>query len=291
MLKNKYLLVFALILVLSACAKDNDDDIVTPIAQNGAEAYDAKVVTEWYDLIKTLTIQTPGYTPPVAARAFGYTSIALYEAVVPGIPNKVSLSGKLTDLNFSTQLEQNKIYHWPTVANAVLGRMTEYFYADTSEDRLKAIAGLEEKFDTAFLVENGSDVHEVSVNLGKDVANAILAWSETDGGKDAQFNNFPNDYVPPVGDQFWVPTAPKFQSALQPYWGSNRPFLMSNITGGARPVPPPPFSVDESSVCYQRALEVYNVVNSLTPDQRDIAEFWSDDPVTTATPPGHSISI
>jgi hypothetical protein len=38
-------------------------------------------------------------------------------------------------------------------------------------------------------------------------------------------------------------------------------------------------------------MEVYNVVNNITPEQRKIAEFWSDDPVTTATPPGHSISI
>lgn len=119
----------------------------------------------------------------------------------------------------------------------------------------------------------------------------ILAWSETDGGKDGRFNNFPAEYILPSREQYWIPTAPDFQSALQPYWGSNRPFLMPDIGDKVIPMAPPPFSVDKSSVCYQRALEVYNVVNALTPEQRDIAEFWSDDPITTAKPPGHSISV
>jgi len=54
---------------------------------------------------------------------------------------------------------------------------------------------------------------------------------------------------------------------------------------------PPEYSTDINSVYYNRALEVYNVVNNITPDQRIIAEFWSDDPKTSATPPGHSIAI
>ncbi|MGB7394659.1 MAG: vanadium-dependent haloperoxidase [Pricia sp.] len=290
MSKNKYLIFFGLLLFLGACTND-DNQVTEPVEQKTTGAYDAEVVTQWYDLIKTLTIETPGYTPPVAARAFGYTSIALYESVVPGMPDKVSLSGKLTDLNIDMKLEAGATYHWPTVANAALARMTGYFYANTSSERLTAIAALEDKFDVAFLTENGTEVHEVSVALGRDVANGILAWSETDGAKDAQFNNFPEDYVPPSGEQFWVPTAPNFQSALQPYWGSNRPFLMENIANQTLPANPPPFSTEEGSVCYQRALEVYKVVNELTPEQRDIAEFWSDDPITTATPPGHSISI
>ncbi len=292
MQRNRFVNVIlcSLTLFLGSCT-DDDDEVLVPLDQTTAGAYDAEVVTEWYDLIKTLTIETAGYTPPVAARAFGYTSVALYEAVVPGISNKVSLSGKLSDLDLDTRLETGKTYHWPTAANAVLAKMTRYFYVNTTEDRLMAIAALEEKYNNEFLKENGAEVHEVSVKLGQDVADKILAWSETDGGKDAQFNNFPKDYVPPSGEQFWVPTAPGFQSALQPFWGSNRPFLRANFEGDALAPPPPPFSVEENSVCYQRALEVYEVVNTLTPEQLNIAEFWSDDPVTTATPPGHSISI
>jgi hypothetical protein len=42
---------------------------------------------------------------------------------------------------------------------------------------------------------------------------------------------------------------------------------------------------------YAEAVEVYDAVNHLTPEQRAIATFWSDDPGVTATPPGHSVSI
>ena len=290
MSRSIYKIFVGSLFLLGACTND-DNQTMAPIAQKTTGTYDAEVVTEWYDLIKTLTIETPGYTPPVAARAFGYTSIALYESVVPGMPDKVSFSGKLTELNMDIGPAPDETYHWPTVANTVLAQMTGYFYANTSDERLSAIASLEEGFDTVFRTENGVEVHEASVRFGQDVARSIMTWSETDGGKDAQFNNFPKGYEPPVGAQFWVPTAPNFQSALQPYWGSNRPFLRANVADETLPVSPPPYSVEESSVCYQRALEVYQVVNELTPEQRDIAEFWSDDPVTTATPPGHSISV
>ena len=36
---------------------------------------------------------------------------------------------------------------------------------------------------------------------------------------------------------------------------------------------------------------MYQTVNDLTPEQLAIATYWSDDPGTTATPPGHSLSI
>jgi hypothetical protein len=36
---------------------------------------------------------------------------------------------------------------------------------------------------------------------------------------------------------------------------------------------------------------VYEVVDGLSAEQLEIARFWSDDPGTTPTPPGHSIAI
>ncbi|HXV37071.1 MAG TPA: vanadium-dependent haloperoxidase, partial [Myxococcota bacterium] len=46
-----------------------------------------------------------------------------------------------------------------------------------------------------------------------------------------------------------------------------------------------------ASAFYAEAVEVYDAVNNLTPEQLEIARFWSDDPGVTATPPGHSVSI
>jgi membrane-associated phospholipid phosphatase len=44
-------------------------------------------------------------------------------------------------------------------------------------------------------------------------------------------------------------------------------------------------------VFYKEALEVYDVKQNLTPEQRAIARFWSDDPMLSPTPPGHWIAI
>jgi hypothetical protein len=255
-----------------------------------ADSFDSKVITDWYALIKTLTTETPGYTPPVAARAFGYTGVALYESVHHGIPGKASLSGKITDFQISVDYDENEEYYWPLVASTALADMTKYFYANTSSDRYTAILALESQNRDAARAAVDDDVYARSLNLAKETVEKVILYSLNDGGHNGQFSNFPSSYTAPTGPSFWKPTAPSYLPALQPYWGSNRPFLVANIAG-TQPVDPPVYSTDVNSVFYERAMEVYTVVRDITPEQIKIAEFWSDDPVTTATPPGHSISV
>jgi hypothetical protein len=77
---------------------------------------------------------------------------------------------------------------------------------------------------------------------------------------------------------------------MQPYWGNNRTFALRSGEECA-PSAPPIYSEDAESAFYNEVLEVYNTGTHLTPEQRDIALFWADDPGATATPPGHWISI
>jgi hypothetical protein len=128
-----------------------------------------------------------------------------------------------------------------------------------------------------------------SVRRGQGVAAAVFEWSKSDGGHEGYLRNFP-PYDPPVGPALWVPTPPGFLPALQPHWGRNRCFAIPRA-GDCPPGDHPPFSEDAESTFYAEAIEVYEAVNNLTPEQDAIARFWSDDPGTTATPPGHSISI
>ena len=87
-----------------------------------------------------------------------------------------------------------------------------------------------------------------------------------------------------------MPTPPGYQPPLLPYWGLNRPFVLSS--GEECPAPLPiPYSEDPSSKFYAEEMEVYTTVKSLTPEQRAIALFWADDAGKTFTPPGHSVSI
>jgi hypothetical protein len=124
---------------------------------------------------------------------------------------------------------------------------------------------------------------------GASVARHIFEWSKSDGGHEGFLRNFP-PYTPPLGAGLWEPTPPGFLPALQPFWGSNRPFVLCS---GAEcsPDPPPAYSDDQRSTFYEEAYECYQAVTDLTAEQEAIVRFWSDDPGTTPTPPGHSLSI
>ena len=66
--------------------------------QRPASAFSANVPAEWFQLALLLTQQTPGFSPPVAARALGYMGLTLYESVLPGMPQNTSLAGQLNEL-------------------------------------------------------------------------------------------------------------------------------------------------------------------------------------------------
>jgi PAP2 superfamily len=96
--------------------------------------------------------------------------------------------------------------------------------------------------------------------------------------------------VPPAGPGLWVPTPPGYLRALQPTWGRNRCFVIADgaaINSG----PPTLYSETPGSQFHAEALEVYDAVNANNAEWQAIATFWSDDPGTTPTPPGHSVSI
>jgi hypothetical protein len=86
----------------------------------------------------------------------------------------------------------------------------------------------------------------------------------------------------PSGPGLWLPTPPAFAGPLEPLVGTWKPW---NLASGSqfRPAPPPAFG----SAGYLREVrEVYDVSQSLTDDQKRIADFWADGP-GTATPAGH----
>lgn len=252
-------------------------------------AYDAAVATAWYRLALQLVQQTPGFTPPVGSRAFGYIGVTLYEALVPGMPRYRSLSGQLNELR-AAPYEKSSEYHWPTVANSALATSMRHFFPGASPENVAGIDNLEKTLATDLARDMPAAVIRRSTMRGKAVADHIYDWSLDDGGHEGHANNFPSSYVPPVGAGLWIPTAPGFATALQPSWGQNRPFVLAS---GAEfePGAPPKFSTTPGSAFYSEALEVYEAVENLTEEQHTIALFWSDDAGKTVTPPGHAISI
>ncbi|WP_440881005.1 vanadium-dependent haloperoxidase [Tenacibaculum sp. C7A-26P2] len=286
--KTTSLRILFIFIYFYSCSTDEVNDV--NLENNTPDKYSSNVVVDWFNLMKKLTTETSGYTPPVAARAFGYTGIALYEGIQLGMIEKNSLSDKLTELNITINYDNTKLYNWSSVANTILANMMTYFYKNATDVNKKSILKLREQYNSIFSINTNKTILNQSIALGNQVTSQIIAWSETDGGLDCQFSNFTDDYSPKQGEQFWKPTGPDFLSALQPFWGNNRPFLNSNIQD-VQPSTPPAYSTDVNSIFYKRAFAVYEAVNNVSEEEIIIAEFWSDDPETSATPPGHSIAI
>lgn len=253
-----------------------------------ASAYTAEVPLLWFDLALDLVRTTPGFSPPVASRAFGYAGVALYEALGPGVLGRASLGGQLNELPRAPG-PSDRAYHWPTVANSALSSILRSLFPTLTPESARAIDELEHRLATSAEAVLPLGVYRRSRARGAEVAAHVFTWSTTDGGHEAFLRNLP-PYAPPSGPGLWVPTPPGFLPALQPYWGANRPFALSSGRACSPPAPPS-YSGEPGSAFYAEAYECYSAVGRLTPEQEAIARFWSDDPGQTPTPPGHSISI
>ena len=249
----------------------------------------AEVATAWADLSLMLVQSTPGFTPPVASRAFAYLGITLYQSVIDGSSRHRNLAGLLRGLDRLPRRPAGEMC-WPVAANAAQAAILRSLFPTTSEANRAAIDALESALGSMWRHRVPRPVNDRSVAHGRTVAADVFAWSTTDGGHEGFLRNFPMDYTPPAGAGLWVPTPPAFLRALQPTWGENRCFVIADgaaVDSG----PPTPYSVEPGSPFRTEAIEVYDAVNDATPEQQAIAAFWSDDPGLTPTPPGHSVSI
>lgn len=248
---------------------------------------DADLATEWFELVLEMIKATPGYTPPVASRSLAYISCALYQAAYRGMPGFRSLSSVLPSFPDLREPRSSRL-HYGVAANAALAEAIALFFPKTTDTLWKCIPRIKARYDQKFRACAGRNFAE-SERHGQIIAQQIYVHSKSDGGNAAYDNNFPSSYVPPTGRGLWVPTDP--QGSLQPYWGDNRAFALpqNDIFDPGPHIPA--FDDAPGSAFYKLAQEVQQAVDQVTPEEKAIALFWSDDPELTATPPGHSFSI
>ncbi len=258
-----------------------------------AASFSSGVANEWFQLALLLTQQTPGFSPPVASRALAYLGLALYESVVPGMPQHTSLAGQLNELSSLPWAQPDEPLHWPTVANAAMATMTRMMYPTATAENKARIDLLErslplkygQDFDPATL---NAEITSRSETFGKLMAMALFTWARTDGGHQAwgPLRRSQQNYVPPSGAGKWSATPPGFAPALLPWWGEVRPFALKSADECPAP-PPPPYSDEPGSAFHKEANEVYSVSKQATQEQRQFALYWADDPGKTPTPAGH----
>lgn len=250
------------------------------------------VLQGWYKLVLELVRHTPTYSPPVASRSFAYLGIAAFESVASGAPQLHSLAGQVRGLTALPKREPGTTYDNAVILQAALAASAQSFFSNTGPTGQRAMAALERQLQGKVAQGVSKTVTRRSEAYGKLVAAHVLKYSLNDGGAVVENMGFPMDYQAQAGAGKWVPTSLiiQQQKPLLPGWGNNRSFAMPS--GASCPLPPPPeYSEDKASEFYKQALEVVQTKQNLTSEQRDIARFWSDDPMLSSTPPGHWIAI
>src|SRR3569833_2253180 len=149
--------VYAMLLIATASLFNFSCRKSTP-ETNGhlqlTKAYSSDVVKKW------LGVQLPLlYSPAVSygvnpGRYMAYCGVALYEAVVPGMPAYQSLYGQLNEMPEMPQTEAGKAYHWPTCANAALAEMTRklFTFSPAASD---SVQKLEDELNGIYIAEIG----------------------------------------------------------------------------------------------------------------------------------------
>jgi hypothetical protein len=253
--------------------------------------FDAAVPLAYYQLSLDFTKRTAGFTPPVQARAFGYMGVALYEALVAGIPDHRSIASQLSGIGPLPDAKGIP-YNWPLVANAAMAEVMRGLWGDRTSraaDNVADLNALEASLASRYAVGVPPGIAKQSIDFGNSVGAAVFATSRDDGEDESYLTNFPTSYTPPSGPGFWVPTATG-QLAMQPYWGTTMQTLALSSSAQCDPGPPPAYSEQPGSAFYDEANMVYQLSKTLTQEQITIARYWADGPGTISGP-GHSLAI
>jgi membrane-associated phospholipid phosphatase len=245
----------------------------------------------WNELFLEIDRYSPGYRPPAAARLLGYTSLAVYESVAPGMTKYKSIAPNFIGLQVPSA-DATKEYYWPAAANAAYGYMFRKFYPHIDAQYLTKIDQLEKTFEDKFAYTGVTSATLArSKAYGIAVATAVFNYSATDiEGHEAYTRTNPTSYVPPVGPGLWKQTGPDFTRALFPTWGNTRTFAArpADLIG----LPPLAYGTGTESPLYVQAKEVYDISRPLSYENKWIAEFWGDDIFRlTFEPAGRWIAI
>ncbi|MDE3249314.1 MAG: vanadium-dependent haloperoxidase [Bacteroidota bacterium] len=237
------------------------------------------------------------FSPIVASRNYLYASIAAYEVIAGGYPAKYqSLGGQLNGLGQLPKPDTTKKTDYEFAALLAFCNLGEAVTFPAGS--MKAYTDSLKKM----VVEKGmpDDVMENTIAYADTVSSVILAWSKKDNYAQTRSAAKYNVLDSPGR---WVPTPPAYTSAMEPHWNEIRPLVMDSAN---QMPPPPPFKFDitnKNSDYYKEVMLVKNAVDSLTPEQKHIADFWDDNPfklnvsghvmfgTKKFSPPGHWMSI
>lgn len=219
------------------------------------------------------------FSPPVASRIYAYPNIAAYEILVQSHENYISLSGQLTDFEAIPSPKNSMDVNYDLAALIAHIELSKRLIF--SEERI------EQYRDSMYQIWEAKN--RVQFNASKEhglqVADFVAKWMDKDNYK--QTRTMPKFTIDSDEPSRWQPTPPSYMSGIEPHWSKIRPFVIDSA-GQFKPIPPPPFSMEEGSAFFKEVKEVYDISNEITAkgdasEEIAIAQFWDCNPYVSVT--------
>jgi hypothetical protein len=162
------------------------------------------------------------FPPMVAARNYTYASIAAYEVIAKGYPEKYnSLAGQVhglaalpaPDKNMPVNFELAALLSYIHVGEAVTfpeGSMNDYVNTNMQTAREKGLP---------------KNVEDASVEFSDSITNAIVRWTSKDNYLQTRSTEKYSVLDTPGR---WVPTPPMYASAVEPHWKEIRTLVLDS---------------------------------------------------------------
>ncbi len=262
------LLALALISFLSSCKKES---LLSP---NMTQQYSSQQLVSWTGVINDVIRNAEGHVTPVAAIDWAFISMAAYDAAVPGMPEKRSLSGQIEGLLVPVT-DNNKTYHWGIAVNAAIAETALHMFQNVPAQTLESIIQMEKEHFNQFSGETDALTASRSKQYGIEVAKAVIGLESKDAvAHQAYANIFDANYAGPAGEAYWTPVAPSFQAAVLPEWKNAN--TLASRKSSITPLDPHVYSAETGSAYFQEANEVATFFGQLSDEQLHMAEFWND---------------
>jgi hypothetical protein len=213
----------------------------------------ADVVLDW-NIVTMRTAAAAPFNPPLESRNAAIVHAAMFDAV-----NSIV----------------REFHHYAVRLRAPAGASPEAAAVAAAHFALVQLypdqrAALDAAYADSLVVIAGGPGKANGITLGEAVAARILNIRSADGAAAAMTA----EYTPGVGPGFWIPTPPAFLPALDPGWGSVRPFLMEDECQ-FRPGPPPALTSRRYTRDFDEIKEIGSSTSTTrTPKQTGVARLW-----------------
>ncbi len=208
------------------------------------------------------------FPPIIASRNYAYACIAAYETMVLGDGRYQSIAGQIKHLPAVPKLDTANVnfQYASLLAFCKVGQAVTFPEGSMKE----YLAQLDSLADAGNMSE---EMKKATKILADSVASHILRWSKKDNYAQTRTAE---KYNVTEEEGRWVPTPPAYSQALEPHWREIRTLVMDSASQFTPPRPPAFDIKNKQSKFYVEVMAVKTAGDSLTEEQKHIAEFWDD---------------